>query len=65
MGQAFYNRLHLHVGASPREVIAAARSRMTADSRRDPTKRDARHSLYRDVMLAHLHAQELVREFRL
>ncbi len=60
-----YCRLNLHVFATNRDVIRALRRKLKHDALRDPTKREARKTLYREILKQHHQAQGLVRHFRL
>lgn len=60
-----YNRLNLHVSATGRDVIRAARTKIAEHHRRDPAMREARKAFYRQMLEYHAGAQDLVREFRL
>ncbi len=59
MHYAFYERLDVHVGASAREVIRAARRRLRPASRRSRAKRSERHALLRSVLKEHEDARRL------
>lgn len=58
-----YLRLDILVWDSNRTVIRAARRRLSRAARRDPAKREARKSYYRDMLRHHTGAQQLVRHF--
>lgn len=60
-----YHRLGLPVTASDRQVIRALRRRMTADSKRRPELREARHKAYRLVLDCHRSAKNLAKAFGL
>ena len=59
MYTAVYNSFDLHVSASNREVIRAARNWMKPEARRGPKYRDRRHRLYRIMLREHDDAAEL------
>jgi uncharacterized protein (DUF305 family) len=60
-----YHRLNLHVSASWRDVVRAARRKIAKKHRTCRDKSEARKSFYR-VMLKHHHdARELCRTFKL
>jgi hypothetical protein len=56
-----YARLGLHVSASSREVIKAARSLIAKKLRRNPQWRPERKGFYREMLDHHLNAQRLYR----
>lgn len=60
-----YLRLDVTVWASNHTVIRAARRKLAQSARRDPSKREVRKRLYRDMLEHHANAQRLVAEFRL
>ena len=53
MTSGTYDRLGLHVSASNRDVIRAARKVIARQHRRDPSKRAARKQFYRDMLREH------------
>lgn len=59
-----YCRLGVHVSASYREVIRAARKKLKKSAFRRE-QREARHAFYRDMLRYHADAQGVVRDFRL
>lgn len=61
MLQAQYERLGLHVSASPREVIRAARERVAVQCRLGPYARKERHGFYKSMLRQHVKAQKLYR----
>ncbi len=54
-----YDRLNLHVTASPRDVIRATRSRILKGARRNRKWRQQRHKLYRIMLTHHVEVQKL------
>ena len=60
-----YLRLGVTVWASNREVIRAARRKLTPSARHDPAKREARKRFYSEMLEHHANAQRLVAESRL
>ena len=64
MSFAQYCRLNLHVGATRREVIRAARSRLSPRGK-SRQQRDARRSYIRAMLKEHDDARALVRTWRL
>jgi hypothetical protein len=62
---ATYQRLHLHVFASWRDVVRAASTRLAADARHDPARRPARKQFYREMLRHHRESQRIVHRFRL
>lgn len=58
---AIYNRLNLHVSATPREVIRAARGTMLRPRRMERAHRISRRHFYRCMLLEHRDARELYR----
>lgn len=60
-----YLYLRVHVWASNRTVIRAARLKIASHDQRDPGKRDARKRFYRELLAHHASDQELVAHFRL
>ena len=62
---ATYSRLGVHVFASWRDVVRAARTRIARRHRRDTAMREARKRFYRDMLACHARHQDLVRTFRL
>ena len=63
--QGTYDRLHIHVFASWRDVVRAAKTRIARKHRRDPAMREARKRFYREMLGCHQRHQELVLAFRL
>lgn len=59
MSFATYNRLNVHMTATPREVIRAARNKIKPNAQRAPDFRDARHDFYRDMLEYHDRAAHL------
>jgi len=51
----------LHVSTTDREVIRFVRSKIRAEIRRDPAKREVRKQIYRDALDAHHRNQKLYR----
>lgn len=60
-----YNRLHVHVSATDREVIKAARKKLKHHALHDIDYRDSRHELYRAMLKYHHDHQKLVQHFKL
>ncbi len=60
-----YLRLNITVHDGWRAVIRAAAGKLTPQARRDPTHREARHRFYRQMLMYHHQAQQLVRTWRL
>ncbi len=60
-----YLRLDVHVHASWRDVVRAAANKLASQARRDPSKRDRRKAFYRDMLVHHRQAQEIVQARRL
>ena len=60
-----YARLGVHVWATPREVVRAARCKIAAPHRCDPVKRETRKAFYRRMLKEHRQHQDLVLAFRL
>jgi hypothetical protein len=60
-----YNRLGVHVYASPREVIRAARTKLKHQALRDREYRKSRHEFYRAMLKFHKKARKLVTNWRL
>lgn len=60
-----YQRLGVHVYAKPREVIRAARKKITPSSLYSRQFRDGRHAYYRAMLRHHKDARDLVNTFRL
>jgi hypothetical protein len=60
-----YRRLNLHVLAPWRNVVRAAHNKLDPASRRDPDRREARKSFYRQMLKHHRDAQQIVHRFRL
>ena len=60
-----YLRLDITVHDGWRTVIRAAARKLTRETRRDPTRREARHRFYRQMLAHHREAQRLVRTWRL
>lgn len=60
-----YERLNVHVLASPREVIKAASMKLREECRRGPEHRRGRHQFYRNMLDYHEKAAKLYREWRL
>jgi hypothetical protein len=63
--EAIYSRLGVHVHASWRAVVRAARSRIAKQHRHDPALRQARKRFYCKMLACHARHQHLVRTFRL
>jgi hypothetical protein len=63
--EAIYSRLGVHVYASWRAVVRAARSRMAKQHRHDPALKQPRKGFYREMLACHARHQHLVRTFRL
>jgi hypothetical protein len=61
--EAIYSRLGVHVHASWRAVVRAARSRIA--KHHDPALRQARKRFYCKMLACHARHQHLVRTFRL
>jgi hypothetical protein len=61
--EAIYSRLGVHVHASWRAVVRAARSRIAKQHRHDPALRHKR--FYCKMLACHARHQHLVRTFRL
>ena len=55
-----YNRLNLHVSASPRQVIRAARTKLRPAGK-SRAQRGARHIYLRDMLSYHADARALYR----
>jgi hypothetical protein len=53
-----YQRLGLHVSATAREVIAAARTKV-ASTGRTRAQREARHAYYREMLVYHHSARSV------
>lgn len=60
-----YCRLHVHVSASPREVIEAVRLKLRKAVRRDPAHREDRKAIYREALKYHREAQRIAQTWRL
>ena len=60
-----YLRLEITVHDGWRAVLRAAAKKLTAAARRDPTKREARHRFYRQILAYHREAQKIVSYWRL
>jgi EAL domain-containing protein (putative c-di-GMP-specific phosphodiesterase class I) len=60
-----YHRLNLHVSASDREVVRAARLKIDRMFRRDPDVKEARKHFYRTMIDYHHKAQDLCKGWRL
>lgn len=60
-----YLRLDITVHDGWRAVIRAAAGKLTPQTRRDPTHREARHLFYRQMLAHHQEAHQLVRTRRL
>jgi len=60
-----YCRLGVHVYATAREVIIAARRKLKRSARTGRKHRDARHAFYRAMLKEHRDARALVQAFRL
>jgi hypothetical protein len=60
-----YERLHVTVWASDREVIKAAARKLKPEVRFARRQRKARHALYREMLACHRAARRLVIRFRL
>jgi hypothetical protein len=65
MSYGTYCRLNVHVRATPREVIKAARRKIRKDLRSNPEFRAARKHFYRDMLGYHERAAKLADEWRL
>lgn len=57
--ESVYLRLGLHVSATSREVIAAARARLTESFKRAPEHRATRHAFFRQILDCHKAARAL------
>jgi hypothetical protein len=60
-----YLRLDITVHDGWRAVVRAAARKLKPEARRDPSKREARHRFYREMLDYHRGAQEIVAEWRL
>jgi hypothetical protein len=60
-----YLRLDITVHDGWRAGVRAAAKKLTPEARRDPTKREARHRFYRQILDYHREAQEIVSYWRL
>lgn len=60
-----YNRLNLHVSATPKEVVRAARMKLQPFTWTDRRFRAARHAFFREILAHHHEAQEMCRTWRL
>lgn len=60
-----YQRLRLHVSATPREVIKAAQGKLKKAARYSREQRAARHAFYRQMLEYHQGARDLVKAWRL
>ena len=65
MSYGTYLRLDITVHDSWRAVLRAAARKLTPQARRDPTKPEARHRFYRQMLEYHRKAQEIVSYWRL
>lgn len=63
--QATYDRLHVPMSASWRDVVRAARSRIAKRHRRSPAMRQERKRFHRKMLGCHARHQDLVLTFRL
>lgn len=60
-----YNRLHLHVSASDRAVIRAARLVIDPLFQHSREHREGRHAFFRAMLDNHQRARRIVEEYRL
>jgi hypothetical protein len=60
-----YLRLGVHARASWRDVVRAAANKLASQARRDPSRRERRKAFYRDMLIHHREAQEIVQAWRL
>lgn len=64
MRYAQYCRLHVHVGASNREVVRKAHGLLHGEARRSAAMRKTRHEWLLGILAEHLAAREVVRFIR-
>jgi hypothetical protein len=62
---ATYQRLHVLVSASNREVIKAASKKLKPAARTSREYREGRHLFYRNMLEYHAQARNLVKEWKL
>lgn len=60
-----YNRLRVHVSASDRTVIRAARRKIARKHRRTREHAEGRKHFYREMLRLHHNWQDMCREFRM